>query len=286
MDELHTKYKPADPGLQQYLSEISTIPLLTVEEEKELAVRIKEGDSDALQKMVVSNLRFVVTIAKKYRHCCHEMDLLDLVNEGNKGLIEAAKRFDPEKNIKFISYAVWWIRQAILHAITEKCGIIRIPSKHFSLIRRIRLAYRDYEQEHGEKPSLEEIAEKLDIKVKELENTLKMFLSPISLDSPMGEDDGKRLGDMLQIEGVLEPDKEVILKSLKRELKDLLDKLTPREKKIIEMRFGLTGDAPRTLESIGKQMGLSRERVRQIEEKAKKKLGVWAKKKKLLDYLN
>ena len=286
MDGLHASYKFTNPGLQQYLSEISTIPLLTVEEEKELAVRIKVGDVDALKKMIVSNLRFVVTVAKKYQYCCRELDFLDLVNEGNKGLIEAAKRFDPEKNIKFISYAVWWIRQAILQALAEKCGIIRIPSKHFNLIRKIRFTYRDWEQKHGEKPSLEDVARELDIKVKDVENTLRLFLSPISIDAPIGEGESKHFGDILQSEYDLGPENQVILDSLKKELGDLLDNLTSREKQIIEMRFGLSGETPCTLESIGKQMGLSRERVRQIEEKAKNKLRKWAKRNKLTDYLN
>jgi RNA polymerase primary sigma factor len=257
-------------SLENYFKEIGEGQLLTAEEEVELAKRIKQNDQQALKKLVQANLRFVVSIAKTYQHKGLSLD--DLINEGNVGLIKAAYRFDESRGFKFISYAVWWVRQSILQAIAEKTRTIRLPLNRVSMLTKAGKVYSRLEQEHEREPTHEEIADVLLLKSKDIGDTLKYSSHAISLDSPIN-DNRSRLGDIIQNKHEdLQPDNDMLKQSLKDEISFILDKLTYREATILKLYFGLDGEKPHTLEEVGAIFKITRERIRQIKEKALDKL--------------
>ena len=256
--------------LDQYLQEIGTIDLLTPDQEVELAVRIKEGDADALHQMVRANLRFVVSVAKRYQG--QGLSLADLINEGNYGLIKAAQRFDETRGFKFISYAVWWIRQAILQALAEQSRVVRLPLNRIGTISKIRKASARLQQAHDRPPTAEELAEELDLPIKKIEDALKYQSRHVSMDAPFGDEDDNSLLDVLADEADVPPDEALLDESLKIDVERALGSLDPREAEITRLYFGIGREHPLTLEEIGNQFGLTRERVRQIKEKALRKL--------------
>jgi len=298
-----------------YLKRISKIPLLTPEEEKEIARRAKEGDEEALKKLVESNLRFVVSVAKQYTG--YGLPFSELIAAGNLGLLEAAKRFDPDRGVKFISYAVWWIRQAIMQALSQQTGAVRIPLKQSHLISKIGTAYaelakelereptpeeiteylskemiaKELESELGREPTEEEVEERFrkvgyKISPKEVEKYLQVCRIPLSLDAPVGENEDTFFVDFLSKHGTPEVEEVVLQEVLEKEIYDLLDKLPEKERQVIELRFGLRGNEPKTLREIGDILGVSRERVRQLETKALRKLRSLAMKRHLKDFLS
>ena len=255
-----------ESSLDQYLKEISVYPLLTREDEVELARRIRQGDAEALDKLVRSNLRFVVSVAKKYQN--QGVALGDLINEGNLGLIRAAHKFDETKGIKFISYAVWWIRQAILQALAEQSRIVRVPLNRAGALHRIGKRSSALLQELGREPTAEEIAEELDISESEVERTLALSQSHLSLDAPLTPGEDSRLLDYLPDQFSPAPDDETYERALSVTIEEALSTLKEREAKILRLYFGLDGQEPMTLEEIGSLLGITRERVRQIKERA------------------
>jgi RNA polymerase primary sigma factor len=259
-------YAHKDESLDQYLQEIGDEDLLSAEEEVELAKRIKRGDQRALERLTKANLRFVVSVAKQYQN--RGLSLGDLINEGNLGLIKAAKRFDETKGFKFISYAVWWIRQAILQALAEQSRIVRLPLNRVGALHKIGKAFSGLEQEFGREPSALEIADELDMTAHEVLDTLKISSRHLSLDAPFDDDNENRLLDILEDEMQPPPDEELMNNSLRQEVKKALNTLTPREAEVIVLYFGIGREYPLTLEEIGGRFGLTRERVRQIKEKA------------------
>ena len=261
----------SDGSLDQYLKEISQYPLIDRAEEVELARRIQEGDSEALDKLVRSNLRFVVTVAKRYQN--QGVLLSDLINEGNLGLIRAAHKFDGTKGIKFISYAVWWIRQAILQALAEQSRIVRVPLNRAGALHRIGRRSSALLQELGRPPTVEEIARDLEISRDEVESTLAISQSHLSLDAPMTPGEDSRLLDYLPDQFSPDPDGETYQRALKETVDTALASLTEREAKVLRLYFGLDDQEPMTLEEIGSLLGITRERVRQIKEKAIARLG-------------
>jgi RNA polymerase primary sigma factor len=272
--------------LQLYMQQMGKHLMLSPEEEKELAIRAKQGDKEALKKLVEGNLRFVVSIAKNFMGW--GVPLTDLIAAGNLGLIEAAKRFDPDKNVKFISYAVWWIRQAIMQTIFQQTGAVRIPVKESLFIAKVKEAYEKLKEELGREPTEEEIAKRLNTSVKKVKNALSIVRLPISLDMPLGEggEEDFTLLDVLSKKGTEDIEKELIEETIHKELESMLDVLDEREKQIIKMRYGLDGEEPKTLEEVGEKLGISRERVRQLEQRALKKLKAVALKKHLKDFLS
>jgi RNA polymerase primary sigma factor len=272
--------------LQLYMQQMGKYPMLSPEEEKELAIRAKQGDKEALKKLVEGNLRFVVSIAKNFMGW--GVPLTDLIAAGNLGLIEAAKRFDPDKNVKFISYAVWWIRQAIMQTIFQQTGAVRIPVKESLFIAKVKETYEKLKEELGREPTEEEIAKRLNTSVKKVKNTLSIVRLPISLDMPLGEggEEDFTLLDVLSKKGTEDIEKELIEETIHKELESMLDVLDEREKEIIKMRYGLDGEEPKTLEEVGEKLGISRERVRQLEQRALKKLKAVALKEHLKDFLS
>jgi RNA polymerase primary sigma factor len=277
-------FVPDKDSLDAFLKSISKIPLLSREEEIELAKRAKEGDKEALKKLVESNLRFVVSVAKKYLGC--GLPLHDLIAEGILGLIEAARRFDPDKGVKFISYAVWWIRQSIMQALAQQTGAVKIPVKQAVLVNKITRSYGELLKKLGREPTIEELAEHVGMEPKEVERLLSMCQVPLSLDTPIGDEEDTTFKDFLKGEGTAEVEEKVVREELKQSIKEMLEQLTEQEKKIIIMRFGLDGSEPKTLREIGEKLGISRERVRQLETRAKKKMKDYALRKKLNVFLN
>ena len=253
-------------SLDQYLKEISVYPLIDRAEEARLAVLIRDGDEEALDKLVRSNLRFVVSVAKKYQN--QGVPLSDLINEGNLGLIRAAHKFDESKGIKFISYAVWWIRQAILQALAEQSRIVRVPLNRAGALHRIGRRSAALLQELGREPTVDEIAEDLDISHEEVERTLAISQSSLSLDAPITPGEDNRLLDYLPDQFSPGPEDEAYETALKETIEDALSSLKEREAKILRLYFGLDDQEPMTLEDIGTLLGITRERVRQIKEKA------------------
>ena len=256
-------------SLDKYLQEIGREPLIPVDEEVELARMIRHGDRAALEKLVKANLRFVVSVAKQYQN--QGLSLPDLIDEGNLGLIKAAEKFDETRGFKFISYAVWWIRQSILQALAEQARIVRLPLNQSGLLNKINKAYQRFEQEHERKPSAEELAEILDLPVDKIADTLKMSGRQVSVDAPFVEGEDNSLIDVMVNEDSPNADHKLINESLSREIDRALEQLHPREADILRNFFGI-GVPEKTLEEIGIELNLTRERVRQIKEKAIKKL--------------
>jgi len=277
-------FVPDKDSLDAFLKSISKISLLSREEEIEYAKRAKEGDKKALKKLVESNLRFVVSVAKKYLGC--GLPLHDLIAEGILGLIEAARRFDPDKGVKFISYAVWWIRQSIMQALAQQTGAVKIPVKQAVLVNKITRSYGELLKKLGREPTTEELAEYVGMDPKEIERLLTVCQVPLSLDTPIGDEEDTTFKDFLKGEGTAEVEEKVVQEELKQSIQEMLEQLTPQEKRIIIMRFGLDGNEPKTLREIGEKLGISRERVRQLEARAKKKMKEYATRKKLDAFLN
>ncbi len=258
------------PSLDKYLQEIGKVDLISPEEEVSLARRIKSGDSDALSKLVKANLRFVVSVAKQYQN--QGMSLPDLINEGNLGLMKAAQRFDETRGFKFISYAVWWIRQAILQSLAEQARIVRLPVNKIGSINRINRAFSKLEQEYEREPSSAEIADMLEMAPDEVKESLKTNGRTVSMDAPISSEEDNNMYDILQSMDTPSPDKNLINESLAYEIERALSTLSPREAKVLKLYFGINMKHPFTLEEIGEELALTRERVRQIKEKAIKRI--------------
>ena len=272
-----------DP-VRMYLKEIGKIPLLSADEEIELAKRIELGDEDAKQKLAEANLRLVVSIAKRY--VGRGMQFLDLIQEGNLGLIKAVEKFDYKKGYKFSTYATWWIRQAITRAIADQARTIRIPVHMVETINRLIRVSRQLLQELGREPTAEEIAAKMDMPVDRVREIMKISQEPVSLETPIGEEEDSHLGDFIQDDNVAVPADAAAFTLLHEQLMEVLDTLTEREQKVLKLRFGLVDGRPRTLEEVGKEFNVTRERIRQIEAKALRKLRHPSRSKKLKDYLD
>ncbi len=269
-------------SLDKYLQEIGREELITVEEEVELAARIRKGDRKALEKLTKANLRFVVSVAKQYQN--QGLSLPDLINEGNLGLIKAAEKFDETRGFKFISYAVWWIRQSILQALAEQARIVRLPLNQVGSLNKISKALAKFEQENERRPSSEELAGLIGLPVEKIGDTLKVQGRHISVDAPFVEGEDNSLLDVLVNDDSPMADKTLVNESLSKEIDRALDTLSPREKDIIRMFFGI-GGPERTLEEIGQEFGLTRERVRQIKEKAIRRLRQNSRSRLLKSYL-
>ena len=276
-------YSTDDP-VRMFLKEIGKVPLLTAEEEVELAIRMSQGDEEAKRRMTEANLRLVVSIAK--RHVGHGMLFLDLIQEGNLGLIKAVEKFDYTKGYKFSTYATWWIRQAITRAIADQARTIRIPVHMVETINKVIRVSRQLLQELGHDPSAEEIAAEMGMPVEKVREILKIAQEPVSLETPIGEEEDSHLGDFIPDEDASEPSEAASFSLLKEQLMEVLDTLTPREKKVLELRFGIVDGRTRTLEEVGKEFNVTRERIRQIEAKALRKLRHPSRSKKLRDFLN
>jgi RNA polymerase primary sigma factor len=270
-------------SLDKYLQEIGKVELLTPEEEIELARRIKKGDQKALEKLTKANLRFVVSVAKQYQN--QGLSLGDLINEGNLGLIKAAKRFDETRGFKFISYAVWWIRQSILQALAEQSRIVRLPLNRVGALNKIGKAFSSLEQEFEREPSPSELAEELDMSLFEVADTLKISGRHLSMDAPFAQGEDSRLLDVIQDERQSPPDHALMNESLKVEVRRALATLSEREAEVIRLYFGLDREHSLTLEEIGEKFNLTRERVRQIKEKAIRRLRHASRSKALRAYL-
>jgi RNA polymerase primary sigma factor len=270
-------------SLDKYLQEIGKVDLITADMEVELAQRIKAGDQTALEKLTKANLRFVVSVAKQYQN--QGLTLPDLINEGNLGLIKAAKRFDETRGFKFISYAVWWIRQSILQALAEQSRIVRLPLNKIGSINKINKTFARLEQENERPPSAEEIAKELDMTVSDVKESMKNSGRHVSMDAPLIEGEDSNLYDVLNSGESPNPDKSLLHESLKVEILRALETLTPREADVVKLYFGLGDAHPMTLEEIGETFDLTRERVRQIKEKAIRRLKHTSRSKILRTYL-
>lgn len=284
--KITTKITSSDSfSIDKYLSEISKLPMLSEEEEVKIAKRIKEGDADALDKLVQSNLRFVVSVAKQYQN--QGLSLNDLINEGNIGLIKAAKKFDETKGFKFISYAVWWIRQSILQALIEQPRVVRLPMNKATIYNKIQRAIVDFEQKNQREPSNDELAEILEMKPDELATLRATLTFHVSIDTPIGEDDDTTSLDLMTDSSMVTPDGNLIDESLHDELEHALQALTEREIDIIKYYFGINEyNQSYSLDEIGIKMNLTRERVRQLKDKAIRKMRRFAISKELKSYLN
>ena len=286
LDEItDTSYEgiSVDDPVRMYLREIGKIPLLTFDEELELAKRILEGDEEAKQKLAESNLRLVVSIAKKY--VGRGMLFLDLIQEGNMGLIKAVEKFDYTKGFKFSTYATWWIRQAITRAIADQARTIRIPVHMVETINKLIRTSRNLLQQMGREPTPEEIAKEMEISVEKVVEIQKIAQDPVSLETPIGEEEDSHLGDFIQDEDSPAPHDAASYTLLKEQLEEVMNTLTPREAKVLKLRFGLEDGKSRTLEEVGKEFNVTRERIRQIEAKALRKLRHPSRSKKLRDYM-
>ena len=270
-------------SLDKYLQEIGKVELISAEEEVELAQRIKQGDKIALEKLTKANLRFVVSVAKQYQN--QGLSLPDLINEGNLGLIKAAQRFDETRGFKFISYAVWWIRQSILQALAEQSRIVRLPLNKIGSINKINKTYAKLEQEFEREPNAEEIAEVLEITEAEVKESMKNAGRHISMDAPLIQDEDNTMYDVLKSEEAPTPETELLYESLRKEIDRAISTLTQREQDVVRLYFGLNGSHPMTLEEIGEKFDLTRERVRQIKEKAIRRLKHTSRSKILKSYL-
>lgn len=273
----------ADP-IRMYLKEIGKIPLLSTEEEIELAKRMEKGDEEARKKLAEANLRLVVSIAKRYAG--RGMQFLDLIQEGNLGLIKAVEKFDYRKGYKFSTYATWWIRQAITRAIADQARTIRIPVHMVETINRLIRTSRQMVQELGREPTPEELAKKLDMPVERVREIKKISQDPVSLETPIGEEEDSHLGDFIQDDNVMVPADQATFTLLHEQLMESLETLTEREQQVLRLRFGLDDGRPRTLEEVGRVFHVTRERIRQIEAKALRKLRHPSRSKKLKDYLD
>jgi RNA polymerase primary sigma factor len=270
-------------SLDKYLQEIGKVDLLTPEQEIELAIEIKGGDQNALEKLVKANLRFVVSVAKQYQN--QGLSLGDLINEGNLGLIKAAKRFDETRGFKFISYAVWWIRQSILQALAEQSRIVRLPLNRVGALNKIGKAYSSLEQEFEREPNAKELASELEMDIDEISDTLKISGRHISMDAPFSQGEENSLLDVLPNDAQASPDHTLMSDSLKNEIERALLTLSEREAEVIKLYFGLNKEHSLTLEEIGEKFNLTRERVRQIKEKAIRRLRHASRSKNLRAYL-
>ncbi|PWL27747.1 MAG: RNA polymerase subunit sigma [Fluviicola sp. XM-24bin1] len=272
-------------SLDKYLQEIGRVELITADEEVRLAQRIREGDKAALERLTKANLRFVVSVAKQYQN--QGMSLPDLINEGNMGLIKAAERFDETRGFKFISYAVWWIRQSILQALAEQARIVRLPLNKIGTINKINRAYSELEQRLERPPSAEELAEELEVSVNDIRNSMKNNGRHVSMDAPLVADDqsSSSMYDILPNDALPGPEKNLVLESLRKDIERSLSTLTSREGDVVRLYFGLNGKHPMTLEEIGERFELTRERVRQIKEKAIRRLKHTSRSRMLQSYL-
>lgn len=270
-------------SLDRYLHEIGKVELLTAEKEVELAKRIKKGDRNALETLIKANLRFVVSVSKQYQN--QGLSLPDLINEGNLGLIKAAERFDETRGFKFISYAVWWIRQSILQALAEQARIVRLPLNKIGSINKINKAFNKLEQEFQREPTVEEIAELMEAKPELVEDSLNFSSVHVSMDAPLRDEEANNMYDIMLNDDSPKPDEKLISGSLRKEIERSLSTLGEREAEILRFYFGLNGYQPHTLEEIGDEFGLTRERVRQIKEKAIKKLKNQYRNRLLKSYL-
>ena len=270
-------------SLDKYLQEIGKVELITADEEVELAQRIRQGDRIALEKLTKANLRFVVSVSKQYQN--QGLSLPDLINEGNLGLIKAAQRFDETRGFKFISYAVWWIRQSILQALAEQSRIVRLPLNKIGSINKINKTYAKLEQEFEREPNAEEIAEVLDLTEAEVKESMKNAGRHVSMDAPLVQDEDNNMYDVLKSDEVVTPETELLYESLRKEIDRAISTLTQREADVVRLYFGLNGSHPMTLEEIGEKFDLTRERVRQIKEKAIIRLKHTSRSKILKSYL-
>jgi RNA polymerase primary sigma factor len=270
-------------SLSSYLAEVRRRPVPTPEEEVELGRRIQTEDEEALRELVERNLRFVVQVAGKYKG--YGLPLADLINEGNLGLMHAATKFDPERGVRFITYAVWWIRQAIMHALAEGGNAVRLPLKQAEALSKLRQKFEEMRQEQGTEPTIEELAKVLEMRPEEVEDLLRVYRPQLSLDAPIRNDSDATQLDFMQSGSIPSSEDAFFHASMINEVHDLLEHLDPREVKILRARFGFDG-RPKSLAAIGRELGLSRERIRQIESRARSKLRVLAKQKALRNYLN
>jgi len=273
-----------DDPVRMYLKEIGKVPLLSAEEEIELAQRMENGECEAKRRLAEANLRLVVSIAKRY--VGRGMLFLDLIQEGNLGLIKAVEKFDYRKGYKFSTYATWWIRQAITRAIADQARTIRIPVHMVETINKLIRVSRQLLQELGKEPQPEEIAREMNMPVEKVREIMKISQEPVSLETPIGEEEDSHLGDFIPDDDAPAPSEAAAFTLLKEQLIDVLDTLTPREEKVLRLRFGLDDGRARTLEEVGKEFNVTRERIRQIEAKALRKLRHPSRSKKLKDYLD
>ena len=274
---------PTDDPVRMYFKEIGKVPLLTAEEERELAIRIEQGDEEAKKKLCEANLRLVVSIARRYLN--RGLSFLDLIQEGNLGLIKAVEKFDYTKGYKFSTYATWWIRQAITRSIADQARTIRIPVHMVETINKLIRVSRQLLQEYGREPTSEEIAREMGISVEKVREIKKISQDPVSLETPIGEEEDSHLGDFIPDEDIPSPVDAAAYSMLQKQLREVLDTLSEREKKVLILRFGLDDGRPRTLEEVGREFNVTRERIRQIEAKALRKLRHPSRSKKLRDYL-